>query len=372
MTLTQKMLQNNGIAPKSDTGNNGTDGNQTDTNAAAVDGNKGDDPAAAAKVEPVVPAATADPQGGGATAEPDEQSILKVLAARGINVKSLSELTPPAPAEPALTEAEKEAAEQQRQNDIRSFGLATGKITTKYFDSYIRESGLDPVELGFKLYRATREAEAKAAGDDAPDKDDLQKEFDELNFQYAVDSDPRRKAAEKRLQKDIDNYLETEYEKIYSLEGEYNTHQEALKKRKAYTADVNRAVSAIGDTLPFTVTDESNPSQKQEVVLKIKLRPDEIKAIETHFAGDEMFNAIGKNGVDAKNLAEGITNSLITKNLKRIISEVALAFADLKIKGIKMGRREIFTGTATGADAAGKKVTSGVKKILDRNKAAVR
>lgn len=387
--LAQKMLSNNGITPKTETDNNGNDTNQSGGSGGASGAGEGDgggdgdgSPENAGANNSGNNNAAGEGndnnQGGGAAGgenqnpappppvEIDEATIIKALSEKhGITVASLSELKPSQ--QQNLTADELEELEQVRQNNIRAYALQTGKVTTTLLDKYIRESSLPTNELAFSIYKADRVAElkeAKTPDTEIPNDEALLLEFNELNFQMADPTDPKRKQAEKRMLKSVDDYLQTAYEPVYQLEDQYNQHQDAVQQRSVYNTQVAEVLTSIGDQLEFEVTDD-----KQKIKYPVKLNPEEIKAVETLYGTDEMFSSLaGKKGVTKEVLTEAVRNSLIGKHFNKILDSIATAHASAKVTALKLGRREIFTGTNTGNDAPDKKTKAGVKQILDRNK----
>lgn len=358
MLLAQKMLQQNGITPSSTTTPPTEPANPTGGEGQEGIGKDGDDPA---KVVANAGGGTGDHP----LTEPDDAAIIAALGKRGLKVTSLEELVNPTSPTVELTQEQKEALEQKRQNDIRSYALQAGKVTTTQLDSYVRESSIPAVDLAFQIYKQDILAEEQAAGtptENLPTDEEIRADFDEINYLKANETDPKRKAAEKRIAKMVDSHLKNKYAPVYSLEADYNQNQQSEALRNTYNATVDEALSSIEPDFTFEITDNN-----QKITYPVKLSADDINTIKTLYTGDDMFHSIGSKGVKKDSLTASMKNSIILKNLNAIINEVANAHADAKIKAIKMGRREIFSSTNTGEATSNKVVSKGVQKILDRN-----
>ncbi len=365
MTLVQKMLQDNGIKPADTSDVNGQkldpNGKESGASEVLADDNTVIKPDTDANIS--IPATKPAADVADADTEPDEAALVQMLAKKGIKISSLKDLEKPADEIP-LTDDQKAAAEQKRQNAIRSFALSTGKVTTTLLDNYIRESGKPAPDIAFSLYKAERLADEKEAGTkEMPTDKDLQEEFDELYFQHADATDPRRKAAEKRMQAMADSHLANKYEKIYTLEDDYNDHLTTTEQRKSYDSEVSQAVTSLGDTLAIEITDDND----QKVTYTVKFNQAEKKAIQDIYTADSMFNSIGGKA-KKEQIVAAMKDSLKSMFFDRFVADVARAHATAKTKGIKMGRREIFSDTNITDKIGDKKVTPMVKKILDRNK----
>lgn len=377
MTLTQKLLKENGIEPaktENQGGNGDQSGNQGSSSGSggAGAGGNNSDPNLEGKNKG---AGDGTNQGGKAGDQggnpppgdqlPDEATIIRGLKAQGIDVASLLELkakTTPPPAEPSPEEKAK--LDQQKKNNIRSHALQTGQVTTTELDAFARESETPAIDLAYSLFKKERLAEVPQ-GTTPPTDKDLRDEFDEANFQYAEATDPKRIRAEKRLNAEVEGYLQQTYPKIYDMEEVYNNHEQTQTQRTGYNTLVDDAVTSLGTEITFDLQDD-----KEAVNYPVKFSPEQIAEIVKLYKGDPMFNTVGKAGVSKENLALAMKNSFIAKFLPKILSDVATAHASKKLETAAKGRRGIFDTTSHANDSGEKQVSPGVKKILAANQPA--
>jgi len=387
MTLAQKMLKNNGVALAGSGANNVDNDNQQgghssasdtadDENKDGLDGaaNPGAVNLDASKEGSAAAGANApagnNENGGGSSASEivlTPEQLIAELRKVGVEVNSLSDLKKPA-AEVILTEAEKQEAEQKRRNEIRSFALQKGKVSTTQLDAYARESTMDSVELAFAVYKREKLAELAEENtpkDEMPSDRDMRAEFDELNFLYADETDSKRRKALKRLEKEADQYLQETYPSIYDMEDEFEEHVGLQNSRAVYNSNINEAFTAIGEEIPFEIKGD----KAGEVFnYKVKFKPEDVAIIRKMYEGDELFKVLGSANADKAVIVEAVKNSFLSKFLPKILQDVAGAHATAVKMAIQTGRRNIPITTFVDAGQAGdKKVTPGVKKMLQNS-----
>lgn len=383
MTLIQKMLKNNDITPTSDAGNNGGNNGQPGPNSSAAGENLEDDAElnGAAKPEAGKEGADAKPGaagGGGApagennnngggspqAADLTDEAIIEGLRKKGFEVNNLEDLRKPVVV-PELTPGEKAEAQRRRLNEIRAFALQSNKVTTTQLDAYARESTMDPVELSYAVFKREKLEEltnANTPADQMPADKDIRAEFDELNFLYAEEADPKRKTALKRLEREADNYLQETYPAIYDMETDYDAHTGSQAQRIAYNSTINTIFTELGTEIPYSI-----PGDKPGEVFSynVKFKDDEIAAIRSVYESDDLFRNLGNSQADKAKITEGVMNTLFAKHRMKITAEVARAHADALVIASKKGRRNIPVTTQQGQEALGSKtVTPLVGKML--------
>lgn len=295
--------------------------------------------------------------------ELSDEALVQALQKRGMKVTSLNDVGPKAQAEPS--EAEKQEMEIQRRNSIRAYALQNQLVTSTDFDDYARESSMPTSDLAFALYSQERIAEEQAAhtpADQMPTAEQLREEFDETYFRHAKDGDPKRKYADKRLQRMVDSYLQDKYSSIYGLDEQYETHQTGVQQRTTYNQLVDTVVTKAGSEFPFTFTGEDN----KEHTYQVKANPAQINAAKALLLSDKTFQLLaGEMTPEAINAA--FVNILNEQNRKQFLSEVVKAHTSKAVAELKKGRRGIFTTTTEDENNdTNKPVNKSVKAQLEK------
>jgi hypothetical protein len=333
MSYIKEILRKNGLTPAADKteGSEGT-GNNVNEEGAAADGGEGaqGDPAAPTEgTQEPTPTGTNNPEEGLNT-----DQVLAFLKKQGIEINSLEEIKKPAEQKP-LTEEELRQQEEEKRNAIRAFGLQAGKVTSTELDNYVRESSLPVNAMAYAIFRQSRLDELKKEGvtdAELPTEEDLQAEFNDEYFQYADEKDPKRKRAENRMQREVDEYLKSKYKKVYSLEGEYEAHHSETNRRKEYNQVVEAALATIPDQLKVEI-------KGQSFTYKV---PDEVRQrLKELYLGDAQFNTLKSTGLTKEQLAEAMEKNIRAIELDNIIKEVAEAYGAALLDAQGRGRRAI-------------------------------
>lgn len=377
MSVIKAILKDKGLSKADDTqGANAGAGGGNDAGAGGNDaGTGGGNDAGAGDDDKNKGAGAPNPPAGGngnAPALPgddddiSEEKLLAALAKKGHKFTSLEDLNKPAAAAPQLTEEEQRQQEQQRRDNIRQYALQSKKVTSTQFDNYVKDTSIPVVEMAFRLFKEERIAELREGGvpaDALPDDKSLRNEFDEAHFQYADESDPKRKRHEKLLQELVDNHIAEKYANILELDEDYDNYQSTVVKRAAYGQMLDTVIGGLGETMDFEVPDENgNP-----IPFKYKLTPEVTKAIKELYGNDASFSIFGQNNVGKDVIAQAIKGSIIQKEFGKILSEVAIAYASHKLEALPKGRRGIPpVREETGGPGGEKKENKVIKAILNQ------
>jgi hypothetical protein len=296
--------------------------------------------------------------------------VLKVLNKRkGTQFKSLDELNKPAENHQQPSEEELRQQQAERQNNVRAWALQNKKVTSTDFDQYAQESSVPYVELAFGLYKTERIEALKAAGKtDFPDDKALKEEFDDLNFQFAKADDPKRVKAEARLQGEVENHLATKYEKIYSLEDEFSAQENTTNLRTNYNTTINQVFTEAATEFAELTFEIAGEKKDEKIPYKFKISPELLNTVRAEYQSDGSFSILGQGKPDAANIKAAVRNTLISKALNEIISEVANAHGNAVRDAIAKGRRNIVDRTENQGSEGGKVSSPLVKKMLEKNK----
>jgi hypothetical protein len=373
MTLIKSILQKNGITPKEvepgQEGQQGATGTEGGTDGGAdggtegTEGTEGSEGGANNSSQTTPPATTINED------DLTDDLVLRVLNKRkGTQYKSLDELNRPAENhQPSEEELRQQQAE--RQNNIRAWALQKKKVTSTDFDQYAQESSVPYVELAADLYKSERLAALKAAGvTDLPTDEALQEEFDDLNFQFAKPDDPKRITAEKRLKNEVDGYLQDKYSNIYDLEDEFSAEEAVTTRRTAYDTTINQVFTEATSEFAELTFEIAGDKKDEKIPYKFKVSPELLNTVRAEYSSDGSFAMLGQGTVDAANIKAAVKNSLITKALNEIVSEVANAHANKVREDMAKGRRNIVDRTDTGSEGGSVTTNPVIKKLLDKNK----
>lgn len=305
-----------------------------------------------------------------------EDDISDELLLRALNKKtgrvitSLSDIAQPQETQP--TEEELRTRAQEHQNQVRAYALQNKLVTTTDFDQYAQESSVPYDQLTRQLYvreRLEELVQAKTPEDQMPTEQDLETEFDEVNFRFAAETDPKRRAAEKRLQRERDNYIKDKYGKILTLEQQYDQHTTTTQRRQSYNTTVENVFSEVQTELADLDFQVLGDKPEETVTYKFKVKPEEIQAIKKTYLTDNSYQMLSQGEISKDVLKKAIQQGLTSTLMGKIISEVAKAHASSMLEKIGKGRRNIPDRTPISSMNEGSNSTApGIKRQLEKNK----
>lgn len=295
----------------------------------------------------------------------EEAQVIAYLKKKGKKVETLDDIDRPAP--PVLTEEQEREAAQQKQDAVRKFALTAKKATSTDFDNYARESSLPVNDLAFNLYKKDRLEQLKTAktpADQIPDDKALLEEFNEAHFLYADEDDPKRVRQEKILKKQVDEYIETKYANILDLEEEYDNSIVTTQQRNSYNSVIDSVMTDLGTEMDFEIIIDKDKDEK--FPFKFKITPEVQTAIKQIYQSDNSFQLFGKSNVNKELLMEAVKGNIIQRELPRLLSEGAIAYASSVLDDKAKGRRGIPPNRREeGSEGGEKKVNQVVKNLLD-------
>jgi hypothetical protein len=291
----------------------------------------------------------------------DDAILLKHLEKRGLKFGAITDINKPAERE--LTEVEKRDAENARRDSVRAFALQSKKVTSTQLDNYAKDTNLSAVELAFNLFKKEKIEELtadKIPADKMPTDEEIRNEFNDIHYQYAEKTDPKRIHSEKLLQKVADEYINNTYANVLDLDEEYDNHQQTTQKRTVYATQVEQVINDLGTELDFQITND-----KEVFPFKFKITPEVQNAVRKSYLNDGTFSALGQGNVDKKLLDAAIRGNIIQTEFSRILSEGAVAYLSSKMDDIPKGRRGIKPERKeTGSEGGEKTVNKVVSGIL--------
>lgn len=163
--------------------------------------------------------------------ELDDDKVLAYLKSKkGKEIISLDDLINP---KVELTEAEKLAAKEQRENEKFAFGLSQKKFSKKELEEFITDTK-DPVQLVFAAYYADQKAK-----DDTLKDDEIQAEFDEKFGIDEEDKESRKyKTGQLLINKIAGGIIKDKHSKILNLENDYSVYENTTASQNAESAKI--------------------------------------------------------------------------------------------------------------------------------------
>lgn len=359
MNIVKSLLKENGFQP-SDEADTSTEGpaSATEPTIPTEDGGEGDQ----GVESPATPPATVDQELS------DEALLAAVNKRRGTSYTSLDQIAQPT-TEPQLTDEQKEALALERQNKVRTFALQNKKATSTDFDRYAQETSQPYVDVALQLYKTERLEALKASGVvELPEDSQLEAEFNDLNFQYADATDPKRLKAEARLRAEVDGYLQTKYANIYSLEDEFTEHESAVQLRQDYDSSINQVFTEAQTEFSELSFEISGDKKGEKIPYKFKVTPELFAQVRAHYSTDDSFRLLGQGKLDLAVLKGAVKNNLISQAFNEIISEIANAHRAAGIEEIKKGRRHIPDRDNSSQEGQAVVTNPTIKRIIQENK----
>jgi hypothetical protein len=364
-----EILKGEGYTPAVDNSTDGGDGN-TNANAGAG-GAQGGAPNPEDEKDKAGAQAAGAPNAGASTADDDvddedEATLIRKLQKKGITVKSLADIKPTEQTPAAPTEEELRRQKEEKEAQIRSYGLKEKLVTSTELDEYAVDSTRPYAEVAYKQWVDDNYGDVSA--EDRPSESDLADEFNEEFYQYAKEDDPKRTRKEKQLQALAQQYMKTRYGKVYDLDSKFNENLEIQQLQQSYKTTVDEALTELGDNFSFSVGEG-----KKAATYQFKLLPDDIKALKETFSNEDSFAVFGKSKMGKADLVNAIKSGFISKNLNKIISYIADTHARVKVMEAEKGLRGIPIVEDGGGAQQGFELPKNVhsKAVLEQNKALI-
>lgn len=297
---------------------------------------------------PETPIAAAIPQ-----EEMDEASLLEILSKKlGRTVSSLEDLQP----KPELTDAEKIAQQEKLRDEAISFGIKENLITRKDIENYSVDAAKDPRAVALELFTAQLKGTNPAITDE-----EINEHFTVWVMENEPEDSPLRILKQNEIKNVHQNYLNSKYSNLLGIENGYSEYNTAIQQAQQYKTTVERSMVPFENNgQPYQMSFEVGEDKHS---YSYKVKPETIAAIKTELLGQNMFNAIGKDGTDPIVVGEYIKNAILIKELPRLLNEIAESHKSRAILDQKAGRqgvkpeREVLTGPT---DAP----TSGMSRIM--------
>lgn len=273
--------------------------------------------------------------------EPSNEEILVLLNKRGIAVSSLDDL------KPQPTEAEIQAAKENRESEMLAYGLGTGKFKKEEYDAYqlaqANKIGVIKDELQVEMAEMFPELSEEA----------ILEKIAQYTFEHLEENDPLRQRREKELLAQAESKIKDKYKNIANLANDYDQHQQGLtnktnteQKIKAalpvYQADLAKALEGL-QNIQVPVNDTKNPANN--VMIPVKFSDTDIAEIREAFLNPDIIIGRVQNGYTQEQLQGETKAALIVKHWDRILVQYAKDYnSQMKagyIRGVKGLKSEL-------------------------------
>lgn len=268
----------------------------------------------------------------------DDAKVLEYLKKRsGKDVTSIDDLfaAPAQKAEP--TEAEKAEFEQKFHADALKFGLETGLFKPSQLEAFHVENARSPRETALSRYAEEILAEdtelaEKMKTDKAGALAEIEERFQDEHFEHEEDNDPRKKRAQRRMQEQHNNYINSKYDKVINAADAFKAQLETQQNAVGYKAKVEKAFSALPTELKATI-------EGKEFSYKI---PDNSRTeLREQFLKEEVFNRLGEGAIEEAELGKTMHTALLNLEWSKAAVEFAKAHASEMLEQHKIGRKGI-------------------------------
>ena len=296
-------------------------------------------PAPAAGGDDIKPPTTPAPAAGGDDIKPPatpapaakitDESVIEYLRGQGVNISKIDELKKP------MTDDEKKKNEADRKKNILLFGISNNIIKgEEEYRQHLSDLNKPAREIAFELYRQEILEENPQAT-----IEEINEGFESEYFEDLPETDKRRVRAKKRMNDIKGDYIYDKYGHILELESQYDAYESASKARENYITEVDEIISSMPRELSFEIKDRVD--SKKTYSYKYILSDGEVSEINNLYKGPEHVALFSTGKVTKENMAAAITNTILNKNLHKIINEVATAHASSLLLEAPRGRRGI-------------------------------
>lgn len=205
---------------------------------------------------------------------------------------------------------------------IKEWAISNKKVPVEKIEKFESDSQLSNLELAFKVYAAERNGETNPLTDEEFTESELRTEFEEENFLYIDDEDPRKKRSLKKIDLIAQTYLHDEYKELNSLDSDFNSAQNsAQNEAKLQNAISDVKSNLVKSGLSYAIKDELGV----DIPIKLPL---------TQKALDKISVSVTDPSNTADMIRE-ISKEYLFENANKILHEVATAYHSQKILGKK-------------------------------------
>lgn len=326
-------------------GDNGGGANNTDDNDADKNKDKG-----------TTPPAAANPPAAAPTDELDPEKVLAFLQKKGMAINSIDEIGRPAPAE--LTKEQKEQLGIEKRKNMLVYGLQEGKITSEAeYKNYLVDLEKPARDIAYEVFKAERLAE-----DDTLTEDDLVDEFKDMNFEHLEEGNSKRVRAAKLMEKAKAEYINEKYAAIEGLEADFDEHVNEVQSIQQYSSRIDTLFTGLPEKISFEIKDPND--DKKVLSYDFTIPKDSLATLQKLYKGNEYFALFSKGNMKDEDMQATILNTLRTKELNKIINEIATSHAAAMVDDLAKGRRGVPPDREKGGSEGNLVVSNGISDQL--------
>lgn len=287
-----------------------------------------------------VPETTAPPTTSPADEETEDQLLERLAKKRGVDKSKLSlQLTPDAD----LTPEQKTAAAKEAKEKAFKYGLDNKLFSQDKYDQFVLDTAKPKADIAFSAFKADFIKELEGSADaDSYNDDDIKEIFDNLHFTSDDENSPRKKLANKRLEKAVQDYMNAQYGDVLTVEQKFAANQELEQKTHTYKGIVEQAFTQLPAQLTYDVDG-----------VKIPFTPtaEALSAVKDLYLNSKAFETFG--GATQQSIQDAAIKNLAISDLPRLLTEVSQAYHAEKVKTLKLGRHGIPPEREVGSQSGG-------------------
>lgn len=271
------------------------------------------------------------------------------------NIKSLDDLKTPEKKEvKVVDDAEKAIA---KKAEIKKWAVERKVVDQKIIDEYEQDSTLSNIEKAFRAYQEERKNDIDELTDEPYTEEALRSEFEDENYLFADEDDPKYKRAMNKINLIADTWMHDKYKPLVKLESEYDSNVSQLENQNILNTAISNSIpEIIKDGLSYAITDDKG------VQLEVKIPVTKKALEEISISLSELQDLSNPQEVKAT-----LATKYVLKNIDKIVHEVATAYHSQKIlgkiansKGIEARKSEFESKTGD--------VPPEIQEVLDKAK----
>lgn len=250
-----------------------------------------------------------------------DADLISKLKERGIEISSIDEIINKfAPKEEKKEDTPEEVALKKLK--IKEWAISNKKVPVEKLEKFENDIQLSNLELAFRAYTEDRKGDINPLTDEEYTDNELRTEFEEENFLYIDDEDPRKKRSLKKIDIIAQTYLRDEYKELNSLDSDFASAQiSAQNEVKLQNAISEVKSNLVKSGLSYSIKDELGV----DIPIKLPL---------TQKALDKISVSVTDPSNTADMIRE-ISKEYLFENANKILHEVATAYHSQKILGKK-------------------------------------
>lgn len=265
-----------------------------------------------------------------------DADFLELLKKRtGRDIKSLDELiTPAKPRTPEEIEADRVANKEK----AIQYGLQSNVFSTKDLEAYYVDNKRTDRDIALEMFTT-----AQLKEDSSLTTEQIEENFKELYFEDEEESNWKRKRKAEEMSYLAQQYREHKHSAIIGAEDGYENHTSVEQQAVAYKGAVDAVVSTFEKKLSFNIDGKDYFANVSDSSLL---------DVQEHLLSSDMFERLGKGSLNEGQLKQILNQSVIIKELPKIMDEVARSYATAVLEEAKLGRKGILPNREAGEQDA--------------------